>query len=92
MYCDFGRLFDETEDEVNYHLSETSAYECPGGDLRWRSSLRLAPAPPIYGVMGDYGSPPGHPAASQCHVDLRTFASNSHVVLELWGRVPSADS
>ena len=34
MYCDFGRLFDETEDEVNYHLSETSAYECPGGDLR----------------------------------------------------------
>ncbi len=33
----------------------------PGGDLRWRSSLRLAPAPPIYGVMGDHGSPPGPP-------------------------------
>ena len=28
----------------------------PGGDLRWRSSLRLAPAPPIYEVMGDHGS------------------------------------
>ena len=55
-------------------FSETAAYGGPGGDLRWRSSLRLAPAPPIYGVMGDYGSPPGHPAAaSQCHVDLRTF-------------------
>ena len=25
-----------------------------GGDLRWRSSLRLSPAPPIYGVMGDH--------------------------------------
>ena len=33
----------------------------PGGDLRWRSSLRLAPAPPIYEVMGDHGSPPGPP-------------------------------
>ena len=32
-----------------------------GGDVRWRSSLRLAPAPPIYGVMGDHGSPPGLP-------------------------------
>ena len=28
-----------------------------GGDLLWRSSLRLAPAHPIYGVMGDHGSP-----------------------------------
>ena len=36
-----------------------------GGDLRWRSSLRLAPAPPIYEVMGDHGSPPGPLLASE---------------------------
>ena len=28
-------------------------------DLRCRSSLRLSPAPPIYEVMGDHGSPAG---------------------------------
>ena len=33
-------------------------------DLRWRSSLRLSPAPPIYEVMGDHGSPPEPPVAS----------------------------
>ena len=37
----------------------------PDGDLRWRSSLRMAPAPHIYEVMGDHGSPPGPPIASQ---------------------------
>ena len=36
----------------------------PSGDLRYRSSLRLTPAPPIYEVMGDHGSPPGPPIAS----------------------------
>ena len=36
-----------------------------GGDLRWRSSLRLSLAPPIYEVMGDHGSPPEPPVASQ---------------------------
>ena len=37
----------------------TPASGGPGGDLRWRSSLRLSPAPPIYEVMGDHGSPAG---------------------------------
>ena len=42
----------------------------PGGDLRWRSSLRLTPAPPIYEVMGDHGSPAGISAAPTIiHVD-----------------------
>ena len=42
----------------------------PGGDLRWRSSLRLAPAPPIYEVMGDHGSPTGTSATPTIiHVD-----------------------
>ena len=42
----------------------------PGGDLRWRSSLRLAPAPPIYEVMGDHGSPTGISAPPTIiHVD-----------------------
>ena len=63
-----------------------------GGDLRWRSSLRLSPAPPIYEVMGDHGSPPEPPAASHCHVDIRCYidsiitsgvipASHCHVIL-----------
>ena len=43
----------------------------PGGDLRWRSSLRLAPAPPIYEVMGDHGSPTGISATpSISHLDF----------------------
>ena len=42
----------------------------PGGDLRWRSSLRLAPAPPIYEVMGDHGSLAGISAPPTIiHVD-----------------------
>ena len=64
-----------------------------GGDLRCRSSLRLSPAPPIYEVMGDHGSPPEPPVASHCHVDIRCYidsiittsgvipASHCHVIL-----------
>ena len=47
-----------------------------GGDLRWRSSLRLAPAPPIYEVMGDHGSPAG---PSLC-LSASTWSKG------LWGR------
>ena len=41
---------------------------------RRRPSLALippaAPAPPIYEVMGDHGSPPGPLPASHCHWDI----------------------
>ena len=47
------------------HVANRRRSGGPGGDLRWRSSLRLTPAPPIYEVMGDHGSPPGPPIASQ---------------------------
>ena len=43
------------------HCLMTPANGGSGGDLRWRSSLRLSPAPPIYEVMGDHGSPAGTP-------------------------------
>ena len=33
-----------------------------------------SPAPPIYEVMGDHGSPPAPLTVSQCHVNLRTLA------------------
>ena len=62
----------------------TPAIGGSGGDLRWRSSLRLSPAPPIYGVMGDHGSPPEPPDASHCHVILGvTLILSLHLVLYL---------
>ena len=39
------------------------------------SSGRCPPAPPIYGIMGDYGSPPGPSPASFLHGILRLFAT-----------------
>ena len=54
------------------HYLVTSAIGGTGGDLRWRSSLRLSPAPPIYGVMGDHGSPAG---------------TSGRLVISTWSRV-----
>lgn len=39
------------------------------------SSGRCPPAPPIYGIMGDYGSPPGPSPASFLRGILRLFAT-----------------
>ena len=63
-----------------------------GGDLRWRSSLRLSPARPIYGVMGDHGSPAGTSSRFSLSRDIRCYidsiitsgvipASHCHVIL-----------
>ena len=52
----------------------TSVINGGGQRPRRRPSLALippaAPAPPIYEVMGDHGSPPGPLPASHCHGDI----------------------
>ena len=44
-----------------------------GVDLRWRSFLRLSPAPPIYEVMGDHGSPAGTSVRLSLSRDIRCY-------------------
>lgn len=46
------------------------------------SSGRCPPAPPIYGIMGDYGSPPG-PSTASCRVTKKTGARLAPVFLRL---------
>ena len=46
------------------------------------SSGRCPPAPPIYGIMGDYGSPPG-PSPASCR-DKKTGAKMAPVFLRLF--------
>ena len=63
---------------ISYRIGahgRTSVINGSGQRPRRRPSLALippaAPAPPIYEVMGDHGSPPGPLPASHCHGDIR---------------------
>ena len=55
---------------------------------RRRPSLALippaVPAPPIYEVMGDHGSPPGPLSASLCHVDIVGGCLSISMCQETW--------
>ncbi len=62
---------------ISYRIGahgRTSVINGSGRRPRRRPSLALippaAPAPPIYEVMGDHGSPPGPLPASLCHGDI----------------------